>query len=289
MKELWIKINKLCLARRKNQLKMYLSCYKRVSHNLMIEAYNKTLYYQGDKVKISLKTEIPEKFYKYYSLSFYSVKNLVDKNIHFSHPYNLNDIMDGNLQLWDLEEFYQEVMQESKCKIDEFAFRKDIVQNKSFEFYKHRGVLCLTDSFDNNLFWPHYTSEQGFCLEFNSKKFLNSFKEENIKTFPISYQPLRKINLSENINKKKELGKANIDVNLPILYALSFKDEIWKYENEWRVLLTKKNLGGISHPLNPINDIDFMDENENIKKRNIPFNSDSINKVILSNLFFHKK
>ena len=254
----------------------------------MIEADNKTIYLEDKEAKVSLKVKQPPNFYKYYSLSKYSVENLKNHKIHFSHPYNLNDIMDGNLQLWDLEDFYQDFLKKSKIQMDEFTFGKEIVQKHSFEYYKHRGVLCLTESFNNKLFWPHYTSEQGFCLEFESDKFLESFSKEEVLIFPISYEPLKKINFNKYIEKEIVDGKANINAKLPLLYALSYKDSIWEYEKEWRILLRKKNLGEVSHPLNPISDEKFKEENENLKLRNISFAKNSISKIILSNLFFHK-
>lgn len=254
----------------------------------MIESYNKTLFYENGEAKISLKVEKPEKLYKYYSLSENSLNNLKDQNIHFTHPYNLNDLMDGNLQLWDLEEFYKDFAYETKGSMDELTFNKEIIQKHSFEYYKNRGVLCLTESFDNNLFWPHYTTEQGFCIEFNSSTFLESFSNADFLFFPISYEPLKKIDFKENIRKEIIQGKAKINAKLPLLYALSFKDTIWAYEKEWRILLRKKNLGEVFHPLNPISDIEFQKEIKDLRNRNIDFNYESINKVILSNLFFHK-
>ncbi|SFZ95179.1 Protein of unknown function [Flaviramulus basaltis] len=253
-----------------------------------IDSYNKTLFYEGENAKVSLKVDLPKKLYKYYSLSNYSFKNLKDKKIHFSHPYDLNDLMDGSLWLWDLNSFYEEYSKDVKNPLTFQEIQKDIYQNHSNEYYKHRGVLCLTNSFNNKLFWPHYTSEQGFCIEFNSQEFLNSFGKEEYMIFPISYEPLKQIKFNDYIIKTIKNKKAEINANLPLLYALSFKDEIWEYENEWRILLKKDNLGELSHPLNTIGDLKYNLENKEIQKRNIPYNSKSIAKIILSTLFFNK-
>jgi hypothetical protein len=42
---------------------MLLALTKIVSHNLMIEADNKTIFYEDGEAKVSLKVEKPDKFY----------------------------------------------------------------------------------------------------------------------------------------------------------------------------------------------------------------------------------
>ena len=53
-------------------------------------------------------------------------------------------------------------------------------------------------------------------------------------------------------------------------------------------ILRKENLGDLSHPLNIIDDKKFNDENKILNNRNINFLQESVDKIILSNLFFHK-
>lgn len=260
----------------------------------MIESYNKILKFNENKsdVEVILKTEVPKKLYKYYALNNWSINNLIDEKIHFSHPYTLNDIMDGNFQLLNVDKTYEKfITRTNRRDVSKTEFTKELYK-KSNEYYKHIGVFCLTDSFSNNLFWPHYTFEQGFSVEFNSKKFLSSFDNEKIKTIPISYEKLKSIDLDkytiENsvvINGRPEL---ETNINLGLYYVLSFKDCIWKYENEWRIVLKKENLGDLAHPLNLIDNQLYEEQLKNLNNRNININADSIEKIILSNLFFHK-
>lgn len=260
----------------------------------MIESNNKILKFNDDEseVEIVLRGKVPEKLYKYYALNKRSLDNFKSNKIHFSHPYSLNDIMDGNFQLLNLDKVYEKFIDRTKrTEITLTEFKKFIYQ-KSNEYYKHIGVFCLTDSYANNLFWPHYTFEQGFSIEFNTKELLNSFENENSKIFPITYEKLKSIDLDKYTieNKVFENGKPKIDtnINLGIYYVLSYKDIIWNYENEWRIVLKKKNLGDLSHPLNIIDDERYLEEINNLNNRNINFKPESIKKVILSNLFFHK-
>lgn len=258
----------------------------------MIESYNKILKFnEEDEIEVIPKIKIPKKLYKYYSVNNNSLNSLIDKKVHFSHPYTLNDLMDGNFQLLDLDDIYKNYISRAKNKnISLHNFRKFLYQQSS-EYYKHIGVYCLTDSYANNLFWPHYTFEQGFSIEYNTDKFLHSFKNE-IKILPITYEKLKSINLDKYTREKKIIANGklgiNTNINLGLYYTLSYKDEIWKYENEWRIILKKKNLGELSHPLNAINDGDYNKELKNLKNRNISIEPESIEKIILSNLFFHK-
>lgn len=258
----------------------------------MISSYNKKLYLdnKGDLDVELLNIQVPDFFYKYYSLSKYSIESLKENTIHFSHPHTLNDIMDGNLQLWDMFDFLKEYKQKAnKHHISDVELIKYFYENLSKEFYKHRGVLCLTDNFNNDLFWPHYTSEQGFCLEFESDKFVDSFSNDDLLVVPISYQKLMPINFNDHIRKQKVSGKMVVNANLPLGYILSFKDKIWEYENEWRLILRSLNpLGVVSRPLD-INDIQYKKENEDKKLRNKKYNQESLSKVILSTLFFNNK
>ncbi len=257
--------------------------------NKKIESSNKTIFYEGQEATVSLKVDLPEKLYKYYALTERTLKNLVDQKIHFSHPYSLNDIMDGSFMLWDTTDFYNDYLISAENPANKEDFADAFYHSQTEQYYKHRGVLSLTDSFDNKLFWPHYTSEQGFCIEFETNNFLERFKTEGeVIIFPISYEPLRRRNFNEHIIKSDFNSEKNINANLPILYALSFKDEIWSYEKEWRILLKKDFLGEVSHPLNHISDLQYDNEIKNLINRNIPYNYDSINKIILSILFFHK-
>lgn len=261
---------------------------------MKIDSYNKILKFsKKNEVQVTSKIELPKKLYKYSTISKNSLENLVDRKVHFSHPYNLNDIMDGNFQLLNLEDSYKKYIARTQDKnVSIHSFRQELYK-KSSEYFKHIGVYCLTNSYSNNLFWPHYTFEQGFSIEYNTKEFLNSFNKDEIRVIPITYEKLKSINLDEYSKEEKIFrnGKLSIttNINLGLYYTLSYKDEIWKYENEWRLILKRENLGELSHPLNNISDENYNKELESLKNRNIPINAHSIEKIILSNLFFHKK
>jgi len=254
---------------------------------MKITTSNKTIFLKTDTndVDVSINVDIPTKFYKYLSISKYSVENFQNSKLHFSHPFKLNDLMEGNTQLWDLEEYinsYHEKTGKSKEQIFQL-----LTQDFLEDVFTHRGVLCLATEYNNNLFWPHYTNEQGVCIEFDSSIFLKSFEKEDYFLMPIDYGKLERINFKDYVIETIKESKVNVNANLPIIYTLAVKDDIWKYENEWRIILKKKNLGKISHPLKIIDDKTYEEEIKSLINRNLSYNSDSISKIILSTLFFN--
>src|SRR5690606_21384251 len=104
---------------------------------------------------------------------------------------------------------------------------------------------------------------------------------------PIDYGRLERINFKDYVAETTKDDKVSVNVNLPIIYTLAVKDEIWEYENEWRIILKKENLGKISHPLRIIDDKTYEEESKTLINRNINYNNNSISKIILSTLFFN--
>jgi hypothetical protein len=112
---------------------------RNVSDNMMkIESYNKILKLSKNKkfVEVTLKEEKPSRLYKYYALNKNSLSNLTDNKIHFSHPYTLNDIMDGNFQLLNLENVYKKIIQKDFGEQTTLNDFNKYFNQKSNEFYK---------------------------------------------------------------------------------------------------------------------------------------------------------
>src|SRR5690554_5116520 len=58
--------------------------------------------YNSDKDKrIGFSIEKPDKLYKYCSLDKFKIEQLRDDYFYLSHPNQLNDVLDGNPNLWD--------------------------------------------------------------------------------------------------------------------------------------------------------------------------------------------
>lgn len=266
--------------------------------------YNGFIYTNGG-IK-SETIQIPETLYKYYSLSEYSIDAFIHKYVYFSHPNQLNDLLDSSqllLNLKDCDEKYYENFKKALFKIPEFNFNsvlsyeeekgnlfRNIAEIIYLEHFKKFGILSLTNSPFNNLMMPHYTNERGFILEFDIKNFKKNFKIDSsdyLDIFPVNYvNEIKPINYFQNITRSINKTKCGIyeEINdtIPFLYLLSIKDRCWKYENEWRILLFKNDLGNINSPL------DFNSQ-ETKSERKIEYVQDSIKKIILGPLFFNRE
>ncbi|MDI9310253.1 MAG: DUF2971 domain-containing protein [Limnohabitans sp.] len=243
-------------------------------------------------IDICKNVDFPEKLYKYYSLSDYSLKALKNSTIYFSHAHLLNDVMDGNFSLWNMENFiihHQKITGESRENTIKSV--KKLVKELSNKVLECRGVLSLSDTYKNELLWIHYTNESGYCLEFetdNLKKCINQNREENdCLIFPISYDNLKQIDFFKYIAYEKKKDKIEYEAILAILYCFAQKGKFWKYENEWRFLLRDRKFNPISFPTEIINDDEKLIEDDRKSGGNIQINKDAISKVILAPLFFN--
>ncbi|MXS69746.1 DUF2971 domain-containing protein [Flavobacteriaceae bacterium W22] len=267
----------------------------------------------------------PKKMYKHYSLSSNSVNVLTGKEnpyLYFSHPNQLNDIIDGSMILWDLKNLeqkyfslilqgiYQHLGISNKDFIDQFSNEElsklyqesknigfeDIKLMLSFLNSFNTGVLSLTENCTSNLMWAHYSYDDGFVLELDIDVLLEKLKQEvtNCYIFPINYK--KKLH---TIDFSKYLKFENNELSMmePTLYYISTKWKDWKYEKEWRILINKNKLGHTT------NKLDFLTPklrdkiiNQNVSDKQDIFKTDSrkieikketISKIILGPYFFN--
>lgn len=261
--------------------------------------------YSRNGVEYNKMTQ-PETLYKYYGLNKNSIDAFLNSYFYFTHPNQLNDLLDSSDLLLDLmdcnEKFYEEYTKALIKKVNgdfdmilsyqdekKNAFR-NIAKLIYFFHFENVGILSLTNSPFNNLMMPHYTSESGFLLEINLKKFIKELEissSEFTKIFPINYSnEIKPINYFENISEHyfdyNGGSIKRVDDTIPFLYLLSLKDIKWSYENEWRIILFKKNLGNVKNP------VDFNNHNGNVDRK-IKFNQSCIDKIILGPLFFNNE
>jgi hypothetical protein len=247
---------------------------------------------ENKNIEVNIKTEVPKKLYKYYSLSNYSLKGLKNNTLYFSHANLLNDVMDGNFMLWNMEEFIIQYKNDMNINsnIDE-ELTINMLKKISKPILECRGILSLSDTYKNELIWAHYTSETGYCIEFETNDFKKSINENRHENdcyfFPISYDNLKQIDFSKYITFEIANNEKTVNAMLPILYCFAQKDNSWKYEKEWRFLLHDKKFNSISFPIEIISDEDKSLEDVRKTGGNIEINKDVISKIILAPLFFN--
>lgn len=244
------------------------------------------------EISVNVKKKIPEKLYKYYSLDKNSNSSMKNSSLFFSHAHLLNDVMDGNFSLWNLNKYIEKYKKDTNSTDDNNVLIQSHLLQLINPILKHRGTLSLTDGYENELFWAHYTKDRGYCIEIDTQK-LNSFLKEKYQNkvllFPVNYSELKSIDFHEKVIYKLEDSTQSVDVKIPICYSFSVKDKFWNYENEWRFLLNDNDFEQISNPLEIISDDLKSVELKNLSKRNVKVDSEIIKKVILALYFFNNE
>lgn len=93
------------------------------------------------------------------------------------------------------------------------------------------GSLC-TD-YRNPLMWAHYAdSHKGFCIEFDCSEEIG---KNNLPLFPVLYSK-DMVKMPWKCCLKPE-GTKDPEFSARLIKAALTKDDVWKYENEWRILL----------------------------------------------------
>lgn len=198
----------------------------------------------------------PENIFKYYALSKYSVDALVNGYLYASHPIELNDLLDGSpfllytsekLEFKLYEKFLGEVFNGDMNKLKRFYEEDTNNENLCREYLGTLwevttnlfGVISTSENEFSALMWPHYTQEKGFQIKFNTdnleRSIQNNFPadEQYIGLYPINYtERLQPIDVSPYQS-----------LIIPAYYATNIKSIHWDYENEWRMIVSKKNMG----------------------------------------------
>ena len=191
---------------------------------------------------------IPKKLYKYIyldkipnckhecsieSLNEIKLKTLSKNKFWLSTVENLNDP-------FELKSLFTE-----SEKINKFNYPIGPINELKNSFYNAFLIGCFSSNLTNNMpMWAHYANNHtGFCVE---------YKIVNPELFyPIAYEPFRApasgiyMNCLNLLLKKEESPlttkeKSNLDFYLSlILHNSIIKSDMWKYENEYRLLLHK--------------------------------------------------
>jgi len=194
----------------------------------------------------------PNVLYKYGKFDEYTEKIFTNNEIYFSSPDEFNDpfdskpryICEGNKQQkisYLLGLYKKKYPRRSKEEISADVKREiitegkeGIVLNEALEtsgdrIRKMLGICCFSEKRDNILMWAHYAKQHtGFCLEFDID---NDFFRPITRAIKVEYDAiLPEINVMQLSNyPREELG----------IKFLKKADD-WEYEQEWRIVETKK-------------------------------------------------
>lgn len=202
------------------------------------------------RIKHNIKD--PGKLYKYYSITEFSVQAITNSYLYASHPFDLNDITDSSVDLLHIEE--RPILSDYEILYKEFSFRLDM--QKVSEIYKEDktgskylqdlwlnissrfGIISMSKNEFSDLMWPHYTSETGFQMEFDTDKLKANLEYQFKKSIwfnPINYLTNRKVINYNHLGDNK--------ASILFQYITNVKDILWQYENEWRFIIGNGFMG----------------------------------------------
>lgn len=187
-----------------------------------------------DLSQYDLKREISEnkefKLYRYMPPNYFNIRNIETQTIHLSPNGVMNDIFEG-LPKFDSNTTYEQLQ-----KLNDLAY-----------------MLCMTETKDNTVMWSHYAQKhEGFCVEYDIKRLKTDTYNTMEHLFPVTYWdkcPVKRdmerliqshIDLKTSIDGNEEyFGEEELDNILPLFLI---KGKAWKYEKEWRIVYTKKQM-----------------------------------------------
>lgn len=174
------------------------------------------------------------RLFRYMPATYFNIRNIETQTIHLSANGVMNDIYEG-LPILDDEALYFKIQ-----KLKDLAL-----------------MSCLTEDKDNILMWSHYADNHtGICVEYDIKRLQDDPFTLCKHLFPIVYKKKRLIkrDIDSLIRNHQDLKKAiaedycydgDEELN-DILPLFLTKGEVWKYEREWRIIFTKKQMYDIN-------------------------------------------
>lgn len=96
-------------------------------------------------------------------------------------------------------------------------------------------VGCLAEAHDNRLMWSHYGGSYcGVCIEYDVSTFKPT--ESECCFAPVIYGKERPKILESSISGQNKVSPLTPEEILSMTRALFTKDDVWKYEREWRIV-----------------------------------------------------
>ena len=189
--------------------------------------------------------------YKYGKFDEYTEKLFTHNEIYFSSPDEFNEPFDSKpLHLCKGKEqqiesyFYklyrkkcpdrseEEILSHVKKFVRDGNALQKVLEESIERLRKKLGICCFSEKRDNILMWAHYAKQHtGFCLEFDID---NDFFRPITCAIKVEYDTILPVlNILQLGNyPRKELGT-----------KLLTKADDWEYEQEWRIVETKKGPG----------------------------------------------
>jgi len=171
------------------------------------------------------------KLYRYTPASYYNIRNLEKQQIHLSPNGVFNDLYEGLPR-----------------NVSGLISPSDIGRLGDLAY-----ITCMTETNSDTLMWSHYAdANKGICVEYDLKQLRHPSFDATTHLFPMIYMNERllikdlsslvtshmrlKYNIAENLVYD---GDDSLDDILPLFLT---KGKCWKYEQEWRIIYTLKQM-----------------------------------------------
>ena len=223
-----------------------------------------------------IKIQKTKTLFKYFSMKDHHIDNLIHMYLWAAHPDSFNDLYDcynnvlnfhpefmisymSNFQT--LEVVKTNYAKNSKGFTDGFKhfFRADI--------FRRFGLVSFSESLSNILLWSYYNENKGFAIEFDYSFFPDNFHGPFFMNYSSDYS-------NELLIRSEE------EVQLMLLYMSTIKNQQWKHEKEWRIIVES-----------PKDKIMFAPKIQQLKElgghdRKFDYPFEAIKSVALANYFF---
>lgn len=202
----------------------------------------------------------PERFprlYKYRGLSKYAVDDIVNHTATATSIGSFNDLFDGAIHKYGSKEEIEQAAEQEWHELEE-AFQKAgfpgavlshdgyTEQRRNYFKTKSRSIFrlpdylgtyaaCFSTENDSVLMWAHYAdSQKGICIAYD----FNQWGKEALQRkllFPVAYSNVP-VDVSDLVDNQKD-KIAEYPLDEAVLCAAINKSDVWKYENEWRMII----------------------------------------------------
>lgn len=239
----------------------------------------------------------PKTVLKFNPFSPYSMDAFVKSYLFASHPFHLNDLMDGRSYTIDMRgitselyyEIKQQIIKQAPLIINgalfnrlEFDLDKDcnLLQKAICDsFFCFGGIVSLTtQNRFSELMWSHYTNEIGYMVEYDTNRLINSIEHSPQNASIFNQIFLCPVQYKDHPISASCLLHPNIQyINI---FNTTQKNKEWSYEKEWRLIATSYPFLGL--PKSHKTDDKYTD----VSKRKLYYNSDAIKRVYLGKKFW---
>ncbi len=241
----------------------------------------------GKGLRIEFNEEEPIELYKYYSCSANNFKAIANCHFYCSHPYQFNDLTDSTSLSYDFSSLTFEnyrVLFQDLVTVEKLLSMYELDKKTNFNDYRNMfyslitqklGIVSLTTNEMSNLMWGHYSDDTGYKVKFDKQKLIQSINEnlgDDCMFFPINY-----------INNKLHIDTGKYGNTLPLLIDISTKMKDWRYENEWRIVISKNDMSV------PRSIVSLHEDHLGKDDRYLKYNSNAIVEIVLGFHFFNGK